>query len=267
MEKIDIISILTRETPGLRLYDTLIEEDVIFEGFGMLNGSILVRCTRAEGSRDDWRFYNRYGDFIKDGYMRSSLVPSKDNRDWRNFRKFSSEDGDVLWADLKTIGPVLYMKRGNESEGKGIHFYVLYILNPKEELFNGELKITAKDCEEVRDIRQAMVDERLTFLTVLQRNGWYYDEQKKTVTFKGAPSRIFFSAFDKVLVRSGSEALWRPSFYGYRDIGGEKNPYVCMNGSRWEQCIPYRGNEKLIGTSDVPRILFLRKQNEKLETD
>lgn len=267
MENIDIISILTQETPGLRLYDTLIEEDVIFEGFEMLNGSVLVRCIRAEGPRDGYRYYNRYGDFIKDGYMRLSLVPSKDNLDWRNFRKFSSKDGDVLWADLKTMGPVLYVKRGNEPEEKSIHFYVLYVLNPKEELLNGELKITVEDCKGVKDIRQAMVDERLTFFAVLHRNGWCYDEQEKTVTFKGAPSRIFFNAFDKVLVRSGSEALWRPSFYGCRNIGGEKNPYVCMNGSRWEQCIPYRGNESLIGTSDVPRILFLRKQNEKSETD
>ena len=48
----------------------------------------------------------------------------------------------------------------------------------------------------------------------------------------------------RVLVRSVDEGLWKPAIYGFSHPNG---CYV-VGGACWKQCIPYKGNERLIGT-------------------
>ena len=53
---------------------------------------------------------------------------------------------------------------------------------------------------------------------------------------------------NRVLIRDDSYGLWRPSIWGFYDQ--EHNfPYVTLAG-RYRQCIPYDGNEHLLGTTD-----------------
>lgn len=54
-----------------------------------------------------------------------------------------------------------------------------------------------------------------------------------------------FKPFDKVLVRDGESECWSANFFSHKDI----NYYVCINCSRWNECIPYEGNERLLGTT------------------
>ena len=51
----------------------------------------------------------------------------------------------------------------------------------------------------------------------------------------------------KVLVRSVDEGLWKSAIYGFSHPNG---CYV-VGGACWKQCIPYKGNEYLRGTTDV----------------
>lgn len=51
--------------------------------------------------------------------------------------------------------------------------------------------------------------------------------------------------FDKVLVRDRDEQEWECSLFSHID---EEGCYVCV-GSWWLQCIPYEGNEHLLGTT------------------
>lgn len=55
-----------------------------------------------------------------------------------------------------------------------------------------------------------------------------------------------FKPFDKVLVRDRDEQEWECSFFSHID---EEDCYVCV-GSWWLQCIPYEGNEHLLGTTN-----------------
>lgn len=57
-----------------------------------------------------------------------------------------------------------------------------------------------------------------------------------------------FKPFDKVLVRDLDEHEWECSFFSHID---EEGCYVCV-GSWWMQCIPYEGNEHLLGTTKKP---------------
>jgi len=57
-----------------------------------------------------------------------------------------------------------------------------------------------------------------------------------------------FKPFDKVLVRDDESDSWRLDFFSHKGSGVS---YVCV-GSVWALCIPYEGNERLIGTTDSP---------------
>lgn len=56
-----------------------------------------------------------------------------------------------------------------------------------------------------------------------------------------------FNPFDKVLVRDDNNKKWIPGFFWNK---GEF--YGIIGGTYWEQCVPYEGNEHLLGTSNDP---------------
>ena len=54
----------------------------------------------------------------------------------------------------------------------------------------------------------------------------------------------------KVLVRDTNNEKWKPNIWGFYDIDNAMNyPYECC-GNSFAQCIPYEGNEHLLGTTD-----------------
>lgn len=55
-----------------------------------------------------------------------------------------------------------------------------------------------------------------------------------------------FKPFDKVLVRDGDNELWQCNMFSHIE-----GIYVCFC-SYWQQCIPYEGNEHLLGTTNKP---------------
>ncbi len=58
-----------------------------------------------------------------------------------------------------------------------------------------------------------------------------------------------FKPFDKVLVRDGDSDIWNCNIFNRIDEDGE---YQCIDYEYWEQCIPYEGNEHLLGTTNNP---------------
>ena len=57
-----------------------------------------------------------------------------------------------------------------------------------------------------------------------------------------------FKPFDKVLVRVIEGGIWIPRLYSRKGITG----YCTQDGYEYKQCIPYEGNEHLVGTTDEP---------------
>lgn len=55
-----------------------------------------------------------------------------------------------------------------------------------------------------------------------------------------------FKPFEKVLVRNCDIEKWKCNMFSHID-----GYYVCFS-SYWHQCIPYEGNEHLIGTTNKP---------------
>lgn len=52
--------------------------------------------------------------------------------------------------------------------------------------------------------------------------------------------------FDKVLVRDRDDRKWGCDFFCH--LGDKEGVFVCIS-SWWRQCIPYEGNEHLLGTT------------------
>lgn len=61
-----------------------------------------------------------------------------------------------------------------------------------------------------------------------------------------------FKPFDRVLVRDDDEGVWNADFFGRKKEVGEFQ-FVSMGGQAWRYCIPYEGNERLLGTTDKPK--------------
>ena len=64
-----------------------------------------------------------------------------------------------------------------------------------------------------------------------------------------------FKAYDRVLVRDGDQERWQAAFYDqYLTDNGAFFHHI-IAGSYFTQCIPYEGNEHLLGTTDsyVPK--------------
>ena len=57
-------------------------------------------------------------------------------------------------------------------------------------------------------------------------------------------------AYDKVLVRDDNNSAWINTFFGFYDnTTNKKYPFVA-GSVNWSQCIPYEGNQHLLGTCD-----------------
>ena len=57
---------------------------------------------------------------------------------------------------------------------------------------------------------------------------------------------ITLKPFDKVLVRDNKSSKWRANLFSHKNIN---EPYYCVYAS-WNYCIPYEGNEHLLGTTN-----------------
>lgn len=64
-----------------------------------------------------------------------------------------------------------------------------------------------------------------------------------------------FKPFDKVLVRDEENEKWHISLFAREivdDSDGLSYKYECSNGTWWNCCIPFEGNEYLLGTTKNP---------------
>lgn len=63
-----------------------------------------------------------------------------------------------------------------------------------------------------------------------------------------------FKPFDKVLVRDGDAYEWQPELF-YKI--NEKGEYCTLGNVEWSQCIPYKDNEHLMDTANMPEFTDL----------
>lgn len=114
--------------------------------------------------------------------------------------------------------------------------------------------------EEVCSIRvfsKATNEERAEFIAAAEKHyGGKYNpgtlqvEPVKPVKVVGP--KCPFKPFDKVLVRDDEDEVWKADYFSHYEWDDKIAPYVCV-GSYFRQCIPYEGNQHLLGTTNNPK--------------
>ena len=61
-----------------------------------------------------------------------------------------------------------------------------------------------------------------------------------------------FKAYDRVLVRDEDQERWQAAFYDQYLTRNGHYPHHVIGGDSYAQCIPYKSNEHLLGTTDRP---------------
>ena len=60
-----------------------------------------------------------------------------------------------------------------------------------------------------------------------------------------------FKSFDKVLVRDSDDEEWSAALFSH--MTNLESPYACVGNLFVCQCIPYEGNQELVGTTKTPK--------------
>lgn len=89
----------------------------------------------------------------------------------------------------------------------------------------------------------ASITDRNTLYSALVREGYRYDEEQHRLV------KQEFKPFEKILVRDDATEKWSISQFSYYDEENGDFPYICMNDCCYHYCIPYKGNEYLLGTT------------------
>ena len=153
-------------------------------------------------------------------------------------KQLEFKDGDVLFVKCKGTA---FIEIFNYSKNNGDLYDHASLDTTTHELdISGEYKIVK---ENIMEIRLATEEEKKQFFSALAKEGKAWDSEKKQIV--DLKPKIELKPFDKVLIRDFKDQAWQVSLFGYKDA----NNYYCCNGSCWNQCIPYIGNEHLLGTT------------------
>lgn len=69
---------------------------------------------------------------------------------------------------------------------------------------------------------------------------------------KESMNKTEFKAYDRVLVRDEDHERWRAALYDQYVTTNGNYPHCVIGDGYFMQCIPYEGNEHLVGTNDSP---------------
>ncbi len=94
-----------------------------------------------------------------------------------------------------------------------------------------------------RELRLATEEEKQQLFDALAKKGKAWDAEKKQIV--DLNQKVELKPFDKVLVRDLKSAEWRVNLFSHIDRYG---CYQCV-WATWHYCIPYEGNEHLLGTT------------------
>lgn len=111
---------------------------------------------------------------------------------------------------------------------------------------NDELLLEEPFREDVGDIelRLATDSEKQQLFDALAKEGKAWDAEKKQIV--DIKKEHQFKPFEKVLVRDSIDDVWRASFFSHIKENDGRYVTTCVT---WKFCIPYIGNESLLGTT------------------
>lgn len=191
-------------------------------------------CTTARYSLEDKDTVQTYIKTIEE------RLGGKLNRETLEIEKPEFKDGDIAFADYGNRQDVFIVSDKTDLS-EGYSSFISLDLNSLTLSIGCRTTFFKKDlCK----LRIATESEKQQLFSALEKEGKAWDAEKKMIV--GLPPKFDeLKPFDKVLVRDDKEEQWFASIFSYR----HRDMYYCL-GECYRYCIPYEGNEKLLGTMD-----------------
>ena len=163
------------------------------------------------------------------------------NRETLEIEKTQPEfkDWDIAYADYGHKQAV-FIVSGKTDLSEGYNSFIALDLTSLTLDMGCIMSFFKKD---ICKLRLATEEEKQQLFDALAKEGKAWDVEKKQIV--DLKPKIELKPFDKVLIRDFKDQAWQVSLFGYKDA----NNYYCCNGCCWNHCIPYIGNESLLGTT------------------
>lgn len=238
---LNIANILKDKPSGISLYSSVF-------------GSCVYRdnCDNCiEVVTNNCYYFNEKGHYITNGVKSENgeclLFPSNEMRDWS---KFAWKRGDVLVSRDKNIH-LIFDKFTDDTYTifAGKHCYEKdfrneYNYERRFDSFMTEYFTLETDDTDVQTYIR-MIENKIGGKLNLKT----LEIEKTQLEFKDGKTKYQFKPFEKVLVRDTCNDIWKATFFSnIKDDNNSIYKYVC-NCLSWRQCIPYEGNESLLGTT------------------
>lgn len=228
--------------------------------FAWKKGDLLVnscglQCIFKEWASDDYTKFNGCYSNSRDGYEDVS------NAGTANFVKL---DNNIAYG---------YVREIERKLGGILNLETLEIEKPQPEFKDGDIVVYGKsvaicrriykhtlsfyvslnemvgllfadEVESSEEYRFATDEDKQQLFDALAKKGKAWDAEKKQIVDL-KPKVDVLKPFDRVLVRNCKSENWRANLFGYID----KDGFYCCVWANWAYCIPYIGNESLLGTT------------------
>ena len=227
----NLVSILKHCPEGTKLYSPIYGEVTLYS---VNNRRIDVIATNCSDETTHIEF-SSLGRLIL-GYSNAECVlfPSKDQRDWDKFR-IPTKKGDVIMFN----GQVPCLVTGDYSQDK--KDWVCGLLEDGD--FCTNIIHPSEWCPCFYTFATEEVKDKL--FEAMDKAGYTWDGETLRKKQKSQ-----FNPFEKVLVRDAESAKWRCAFYSHFEPNGIYHHITV--GSTYVMCIPFEGNEHLVGTTKNP---------------
>ena len=106
-------------------------------------------------------------------------------------------------------------------------------------------------CGKHENVRYATEEEKTRLFGVLTKECKRWNAEKKVI--EDIKPEHKFKPFEKVLCRDYEDSVWDVDFFGFKVKNETETSFIyrCV-GNIYKYCIPYKGNEHLLGTSKDP---------------
>ena len=145
------------------------------------------------------------------------------------------KNGDIVTIMPRIGDKLIYLFKEEDNEKYYGHAFL-----------DGNIAIVNEDSYCQKDFctaRPSTEEEKQQLFSALAKKGKAWDAEKKEVA--DLKPKVELKPFDRVLVRDSKSDNWRANLFGYI---GKDGYYHCVYAN-WAYCIPYIGNESLLGTT------------------
>ena len=238
-QKINIAELLKDCPKGLEL-DCVVYNNLSYDYVNTEQGRIYCKVDKR-----DTVWFTIYGCVNLAPSAKCVIFP-KGKTTWNGFHK-PFKDGDIVVT--KTSNNFIFYSIYKGVENRGVLTYVDYYLDGNRLIFNDNLCSLCL-VDEIVEQKLATEEEKKKLFDAIKENGYRWNPETKTLE-KLTPKKFDIStlkAFDKVLVRDNNEQFWTCDWFSFHDTK-QVYPFACV-GHYVSQCIPYEGNQHLLGTTN-----------------